>query len=92
MTQTLENSFSINTILCCVEIPNLTAGLMYRFRLAGVNAEGQGVWSEPSLSQYTLPDSPNVPEPPTILERDLTWIKFRWNPPHDNGSAIVGYR
>jgi hypothetical protein len=82
----------VNRILVSVEIPNLTPGLMYRFRVAGINAEGQGVWSEPSYSQSTLPGIPEIPDPPIIDERDLTWIVFKWHPPHDNGSAIVGYR
>jgi hypothetical protein len=92
MQKTLEQCQSIDTLLVSVTIGNLHPGLLYRFRVCGMNSEGEGEWSESSYSQSTLPSLPEKPAPPFIETKDLTWILFKWGPPHDNGSAIIGYR
>jgi hypothetical protein len=90
--QVIKKAENLETLFCSVEIPGLLPGITYRMRIAGVNKTGQGSWSEPSFSQPTLPGIPEKPQPPKLIEKDLTWITFQWTPPNDSGSAITGYR
>ena len=69
-------------------LSGLRPGLMYQFRVCAVNAMGQGEWSRPSLSRYTLCLAPAAPEPPRAVRAELHSITLEWDPPDENGSPI----
>ena len=78
-------------VFLAATIEGLTRGSLYRFQIRGVNKLGEGPWSPSSYSFNAMASPPGRPMPPFIDECDLTSIKFRWDAPDDNGSAITGY-
>ena len=69
-------------------LSGLRPGLMYQFRVCAVNVMGQGEWSRPSLSRYTLCLAPSAPEAPRAVSAELHSITVEWDPPDENGSPI----
>jgi YD repeat-containing protein len=71
-------------------VTNLTNGIAYFFRVAAVNAAGNGYSSEnsPSYAPYTVPEAPTtVSGTPGNGEVGLSWTAPRSN----GGSAITNY-
>jgi hypothetical protein len=78
-------------------VTGLTNGTAYVFRVAGINANGTGTYTEASSS--VTPVAESVPGAPTNLRRATThWAcgndnEIAWDAPVSNGgSAITGYR
>ncbi|MCB1256165.1 MAG: fibronectin type III domain-containing protein [Microthrixaceae bacterium] len=71
-------------------IPGLINGQIYRVKVAGVNAIGEGLMSDFSeeVTPYGVPPAAGVVE---AIANDAK-VQLRWAPPaDDNGRPIVGY-
>ena len=71
-------------------VGQLRAITKYTFRIAAVNATGQGEWSNRATAT-TRPGLPDRITEVTAETRGETSITLRWQAPKDNGSAITGY-
>ena len=81
-------SAATSTAVTCTAT-GLVNGTSVRFRIAAINAAGQGPWSNASASitPYGVPGTPDQPE----AIAGVTSVTVTWNPPSSNGSAITGY-
>ena len=69
----------------------LTAGTTYHYRIAAINSEGTGLYSN-SVSATTH-DVPGVPRGLTVTVASDTHIQLSWQAPtHDGGHPITGYQ
>ena len=72
------------------DVTGLENGTTYAFRVAAVNAMGQGPWSPRVLGRPVGPPGPVV-EPESVGY--LTEIELTWEPPeNDGGRRLLGYR
>ena len=71
-------------------VMELVPNTRYTFRLAAVNASGQGAWSNP-VSTTTSAGSPDQVTEFSAETRGETSIILRWQAPRANGSEITGY-
>jgi titin len=81
-------SSATSTAVTCTAT-GLVNGTSVRFRIAAINAAGQGPWSNASASitPYGVPGTPDQPE----AIAGVTSVTVTWGPPSSNGSAITGY-
>ncbi len=81
-------SAATSTAVTCIAT-GLVNGTSVRFRIAAINAAGQGPWSNASASitPYGVPGTPDQPE----AIAGVTSVTVTWSPPSSNGSAITGY-
>ena len=70
--------------------PGLTPGTTYRYRVAAVNRQGQGPWSNEASATTT--DVPGTPTGLRATARGTSSIELDWNAPSSGASAITGYR
>ena len=74
----------------------LPAGSTWHYRVAGINSEGLGPWSNVATASTVLPVAPQVPGPPVnpaATPEGTESIRLTWRPPASNGSgAISGYQ
>ena len=69
-------------------LSNLTAGGSYQVQVRGVNAEGNGPWSQPGTRDASPPDAPEIP---ILTVLNNAHIQVTWTTPTDNGSPITSY-
>ena len=68
---------------------SLVNGQGYQFQVRAHNVAGWGEWSEPSLA--VTPDVvPEAPSTPSVIAGDGQ-LRVTWNPPANQGSAIIAY-
>lgn len=79
---------SLGVVLTCTAT-GLNNGTSVRFRVAAINAAGQGPWSAAS-SSITPFGVPGTPDRPTALAGELS-VTVEWAPPSSNGSRITSY-
>ena len=79
------------SIFAVIKISGVAPGMMYRFRVRGVNKGGRGPWSEPSYSYFTQSIPPDAPATPKIKQALLTSLTFVWHAPDFHGASIIGY-
>lgn len=78
----------LGVVLTCTAT-GLINGTSVRFRLAAVNAAGQGPWS-PASAAITPRGVPDAPQQPQAIAGVQSVAVF-WEPPYDNGAEITGY-
>ena len=72
------------------EVKGLTAGATYYYRVAAVNSQGTGPYSEyvaASTAPSTRPHTPTL----TATATGPYTIELTWNIPADNGTTLVGF-
>ncbi|VDL60884.1 unnamed protein product, partial [Hymenolepis diminuta] len=77
-----------------VEVPNLTEGHRYNFRVSAVNDLGRSEPTETLLSIVAKNpfDSPDAPQSVKIADYSKDFVELTWKPPEsDGGNAIKGY-
>jgi hypothetical protein len=100
-TWTTATSFGANSSELTKVVTQLTNGTQYIFRVAGVNTNGRGHWSEvsvPVTPAVTVPTAPSnvvatptgpmIGTPPSNSRFILSWSA----PTSTGGSAITGYK
>ena len=74
----------------------LSAGSTWHYRVASINSEGLGPWSNVATARTVSPVTPKVPGPPVnpaATPEGTESISLTWRPPTSNGSgAISGYQ
>ncbi len=74
-----------------VTVPGLTNGNRYLFRVAAINADGQGGWSPVSaavMPSVAVPEAPGRP----VGSAGNAQVSLQWDAPaSDGGRAITGY-
>jgi Ca2+-binding RTX toxin-like protein len=78
---------ALNTLL----VNGLTNGQTYRFRVRGINAAGEGAWSEPSNAVTPKADLPHAPGKPQVVPGNHH-VRVSWNAPADGGAMITRYQ
>ena len=68
----------------------LSPGTTYHYRVAAVNRQGQGPWSNEASARTT--DRPGAPTGLTATARGTSSIELDWNAPSSGTSGITGYR
>ncbi|KAM3173269.1 hypothetical protein ACTXT7_012839 [Hymenolepis weldensis] len=77
-----------------VEVPNLTEGHRYNFRVSAINDLGRSEPTETLLSIVAKNpfDSPDAPQSVKIADYSKDFVELTWKPPEsDGGNAIKGY-
>ena len=70
----------------------LSAGSTWHYRVAAINSEGLGPWSNVATARTVLPITPQVPGPPVnpaATAEGTTVIRLTWGPPASTGSSAV---
>ncbi|XP_047491377.1 twitchin-like isoform X5 [Penaeus chinensis] len=73
------------------EVPGLTEGKEYQFRVRAVNSEGE---SEPLETETPTKaknpfDPPSKPGKPEVKDYDRTWCELKWKVPDSDGGAPI---
>lgn len=69
----------------------LMGGTRYEFKVAGINKEGIGDFSN-TLDFKTPNQVPDAPKKPVWGDIKATSVTLTWNTPRSNGAQITGYR
>jgi hypothetical protein len=69
----------------------LEPGTAYKFRVAGVNACGQGPWSEVSAFSTCMPGFPGAPSSIKITKNNNNFTHISWEPPQISCGIINEY-
>ena len=78
------------SLLTAMLISQLVNETNYDFRVAAVNANGQGPFTEPVTAAPFLFTAPSAPQHLTaIVPPSSTAITLVWNAPEDNGGSVV---
>jgi len=72
-------------------VPGLTKVTQYQFRVAAINAKGQGNFST-ATNATTAPSVPGQMKTPVLVSSTSNSVTFKWEAPSDTGGvAIQGY-
>jgi host cell factor len=70
---------------------DLEPGVIYKLRIAAVNACGRGPWSEAAAFKTCLPGSPPAPSNIKITKTPDGGAHLTWDAPSNASSLITGY-
>ncbi|CAF1332734.1 unnamed protein product [Rotaria sordida] len=70
---------------------DLEPGVIYKLRIAAVNACGRGPWSEAAAFKTCLPGSPPAPSNIKITKTSDGGAHLTWDPPSNASPLITGY-
>ncbi|CAF3386139.1 unnamed protein product [Rotaria socialis] len=70
---------------------DLEPGVIYKLRIAAVNACGRGPWSEAAAFKTCLPGSPPAPSNIKITKTPDGGAHLTWDPPSNASPLITGY-
>lgn len=73
-------------------VENLLCGTPYRFFISSRNNIGDGPNSDLTYTVITKPGEPQKPSAPNLVKARLTSLHYKWDPPFDGGSAILGFK
>lgn len=73
-------------------VTGLSGGLVYRFRVRGINKYGAGAWSSDAGSGVLTAQAPDAPAAPTV-EYVTSQVRIKWTyPTTDNNKEVTAYR